>query len=840
MFLLLVLPPQFREISTTIWLKKMKEAYLAQELAQILGVSIRQSRRQAAKEGWPYLEEPNPKGGGFQKVFPFGALPDYVKYKIVDAYEARVAREAAEKQAAAADMLRDPGPGCDCGAQDSGNGVCGAWNANCAPQEIVDLAGPVRWMNLDEKERRIAQARMVVLEAADRYTEDKVPDRKKIQALRVFYRDLAAALKAKPKDSAALVRLGFPVEKIPLVIEHVHKSNPSTDYRWRTAYAAAQEKYRFGLLGLVRTKRKTEGGFGARCLTKDVVAYARMLMLKGAVQLYPMTRSKGEGRLIRTNGALLYRRVQGFFKETKLPSLAHWSRWLNHYLTREQESLCAAVLPSFWRAAFAPSGGEASADVTFAGEHWEIDGTKADVMLKDGRHEILVAIDVFSRDVVWQVNKNASAITTAKLFFDGFVRWGIPEKITPDRGTIFLADHITTACDALDIDLCPCLAYSPNNKPHVERFFGTMSKMLFEAMNWYIGHNQNERKRIEEYGKFEQVFYHRRGEKISCDATAQELRQVITDWVEKVYRVEPHKWVDCKYGRADTVLGRLAQSEQRAPKASDLQAIEWMLSPAIERVWNSGVQWLGPDKYMPVDIASWEIVQKYQKQKVIFRPLLSDVGRGTVWEAGANGVAGKLICYVLAEERGGLSLEDYKKAKKNIEKKHKDRRKALESLKVQSYEAELAEMPQPKVAVANFGAVEFENRSYKELKGFKPTLMPTKPEAGWVSPKEEADLAEELAWKSAAGEPKEERTEEHPTSNVQPQQEEYGEIRWEEVREMDEAARYEQVIRGEARGLLIPKDLREDAWAFEKTPIFARLKDYFEERRSMYVAMPWL
>lgn len=147
---------------------------------------------------------------------------------------------------------------------------------------------------------------------------------------------------------------------------------------------------------------------------------------------------------------------------------------------------------------------------------------------------------------------------------------------------------------------------------------------------------------------------------------------------------------------------------------------------------------------------------------------------------------------------------------------------------MQSYEAELAEMPQPKVAVANFGAVEFENRSYEELKGFKPTLMPTKPEAGWVSPKEEADLAEELAWKSAAGEPKEERTEE------------YGEIRWEEVREMDEAARYEQVIRGEARGLLIPKDLREDAWAFEKTPIFARLKDYFEERRSMYVAMPWL
>lgn len=761
----------------------MKEHFSASELCEMLGTTVRAVQLRACEENWAYIAEVS--RGGRRKLYAFESLPQSCKAKISEAL-----------------ALENP------------------------TESVADIdeKGAQIWAKLSERDRQLALARNAVRIAANSYRRNTG----RVQALAEFYRLLGPAM--RERDMNAFDRLGFSFDAAAAVLTHVQKVSLQTHYRWDKQYDEAEQNLGLGLLGLVRIKRESFG-LGAKSLSAEMIAHARSLILTGKVKLCAISREK-DGRVVELNRKLLYRRLSNKFGRENLPSYAHFTRWANGYLLEHQADLCAIALPAFYRAAFGLDGGCASADVSFAGEIWEVDGTRADVMLADGRHEILVAIDLFSRDMVVEIEKSASSITVARLYYNGMTRWGVPRTIKTDNGSIFTSDHMRGALELLKIEQDLSKPYTPDDKPHIERAIGTLTKMLFEGMTWYIGHDPKERRRIDEYGKFSQVFYYRSGEKISCDATAEELRETIENWLGKVYRQEEHRFADVRLGRSRFILDRLANSPGRAGAIRNARALEDLLSPPFDRVLNnSQVTWMDIP-YRPAAQEDWERSLKYGKQKVIFRPNLSDIRTGTLWQAIPDGDgkyrSGDFICRVTANV-SEQSVEEFREARKNDRKRHKARKKAVDVLFAPSYERELAEMPLPKVACANFGAVEYDGEAYQDLTRYKSSKMQDLPgRNGRLTDEAKSLLRAELLEKELAME------------NVRPNTPDdvcngNGRVStWEEISALEPVDQYVRLMEMEVSGILIPGNYKSAMRYFEASPEYLQRRDYYERMRASF------
>jgi transposase InsO family protein len=661
-------------------------------------ITVRAVQKRSVEEAWPFREEG--ANGGSKKLYLLEGLPPDV-CRAVEAWETR-------REAAAFRKVRE--------------------------REVkARLQEAPKVMALPEKERRVALARQAVLGAAERFRLSRPgPKTKTLQefygrlnaVLQVVHRHATPTLTLPPQGGGDFYKefedLGFEAYEIPEVLGSIKKVSWQTAYKWKAAQEAGT-----GLVTLARGYGRTEAGayerpgFGAKTVTPDMRAYITALFWKGQVKLWPKPNGNGGESRLECNKALIYRRLKAEFEaHTHIPHYGHFTKYLDSFLYKEQEKLAAICLPSFWRATFQPKGGCSGEQAGYFGERWEIDATPADVMLKDGRHEILAAVDIFSRDAIIEVEKHATSLTVAKLFRQGFLAWGVPEWIIGDRGMIFRSKHIQTACAQMGIAQRNCDAYAPWQKPHVETFFGSMARMLFEALPWYVGHNPVQRKRIDEFQRFREVFYHLKNPvKISCEATAAELKAVVNDWLDKVYRAETHRFADCRLGRSGLVWERQANSPRRAPRIGRTETLDDLLAPAFERTYNSGFSWGGMiGAYMPDSAAGWERAQKFQAKRVLFKPSLADVTKGSMWELLENGQAGPFICYVDNRLRGGLGLEEHIKAKARIVRAHKGNRKLAEGLcGPMDYGRQLAAMPKPKVAVGGFGAPDYQGGAYREL-----------------------------------------------------------------------------------------------------------------------------
>ncbi|GEM_PF-1266468 len=770
--------------------------YSALELARILSKHTRNIQRRAQKEKWPgEIEEGN---GGLKYVYPLSSLPADVR-RAVAAWELGSTGETAPEG-----------------------------RLEAAPT-AAPMGGIQDWLAQPEVEREVAMARLAVLKAQAAYELRQANGQGRLHYIKEFYGKLNQALHRQDAGATtALLELGFRDHEIPGVVARVKRISFQTAYRWQAAFEKSrQEGQGSGVVGLAR-RYEPGPGLGARTMTPDMVAYVRHLLVTGDVKLLP---NPGRGRLeaaptnhrqdacatplVKCNRALAYKRLRAQFPQ--VPSLSLFKRWINQYLTKNGEELAAMILPSWWRANCQPKAGCAAEDVSYAGQRWELDGTPADVMLMDGRHEIIAAVDVWSRDAVMEVEKHASSLTVAKLLRQGILRWGVPETLTTDRGLIFKSKHIQAACSQLGMDLDLCEGYAPWEKPHVEAFFGSMARVLFEMLPWYIGHNVAERRRIEEYSHFSRVFYHRRQkpEKISCEATAAQLRLVLDNWLAKVYRAEEHRFADRTLGRAGTVWQRLAQSPRRAPKVASPEYLDLLLAPGFDKVFSSGVVWDNV-AYRPDSAEAWEKAQPFARQKVVFKPDLEDVERGSLWEHRPGAWAGDFICRVASGLRGGMTVEEYMQAKGKILKGHKQRRRLAEQLpRLPGYHRELARMALPKVAAAGFGAPEYGGNAYRQLadydEGIALRLVPDERRLGEIAAGaarlEEASQARERSL--------------------------------EDLKETPDCRRYGALIRREGRGELVTGDDGTFMRFFEAGDEYRLLTEFFKNLKMAAAAEKW-
>lgn len=844
----------------------MKPWWRAKEASEALKIDERSFRRLAKRQNFSFRVILNPNGGAPIKEYEYESFDPRTKYRCERYFLTHLPEPyASMKPPAEEPVVWDPQPEGGSGGSDFTDEELSAISEACDRNRHGPTAtfeeGLKLWSEVPDEAKLTAMARRDVLDGEERFIwADESGKRNVVKLQEVYYRQMKAAVSSK--DTAAMRRLGFNEEEIQPIFDRVKFLSLKNGRRWRLLFKRAEKKYGVGIYGLAPKKRPKKGA-GSKTVSPDLKAYVRQLIVKHQVQIFPASKKNNKGRLIDLNRTHLYRRVKAAFGRAALPDYSNFTRWLNAYLHREQEGLAAIVLPSYWRSTFAPKGGSASEDVTYAGQLWEMDGTTADVMLKDGRYELIAAIDVWSRDVVISIEKHGSSVTVARTMFDGIMRWGVPRTIVSDRGTIFISDHIKGAADSLDIALKPCLAYAPYQKPHIESFMAVIAKMLFEAMTWFVGHDPKQRRRIEEYDRFTQVFFHSKGEKVSCDATAEELRETIGNWLDKVYRVEDHKFADCaRHNRPANVTERRIKTPERAPEVKNVAILDLLLAPRIERVFNSGISWRN-DTYLPIDVANWERVQPYAQHRVIFRPALSDVGKGALWELLDDGKAGDFICQLSCKARGGMDLEEFNHSRARIEKGHKQRRRAVDIIfNPPSYETELQLMQQPKVATANFGAEEFSGRAYetakdkinpdagdggstggalKILKGGRGNgrkqEQPAAPASGLSD-----EIREAIAFQEAYQAEEEEkiRAREREESlgllgRIAKSIQDDGLPAHDILGGLVPAEQYEKLMEMEARGEAIPSQYQRSMLVFEQSDTYRIRRDYYEQRRAALV-----
>lgn len=343
------------------------------------------------------------------------------------------------------------------------------------------------------------------------------------------------------------------------------------------------------------------------------------------------------------NGRTIMRALRVSFDGARLPSYRTLQRWVSAWLAANPRLVSAVADPDRHRSRYLPAAGDAAAQVDHLNQLWELDSTPADVICTDGRHTIVGAIDVFSRRARVLVVPTSKAAAIAALLRRAILAWGVPETVRTDEGADYVSRHLKRALADLGIvhDVLP--PFSPERKPFIERFFGTLARSLLQQLPGFAGHNVAEAQAI----RSRKAFAARRGEgdaeAFKVALTAAELQSACDAWLEAVYEREPHRGLK---GRSPFE----AAAGQPCRRIDDERALDVLLAE-------------------PADGGGWRVVSKkgIHAEGTIF--IAAELG-ALVGErvgvkldpADAGGVyvfdqAGAFVCRAVAPEREGIDRQ---------------------------------------------------------------------------------------------------------------------------------------------------------------------------------------
>lgn len=257
--------------------------------------------------------------------------------------------------------------------------------------------------------------------------------------------------------------------------------------------------------------------------------------IKAYIEKYPHANAKHIERALHTEMAHL-----------PLPGYRTIVRYLTTFKQENPALFAALTNPDEYKNKSMAAFGSLSDAARAFNDIWELDSTPADIMCADGkRYNIMAAIDVHTRRVVMQVTDTSNAEGVCTLIRKCVLKWGVPKKVRIDNGADYKSKRVTSALAALDITREVAAPYTPEHKPHIERFFRTMSMQLEEIMPGYIGHNVADRQKIEgrlSFAKRLELKENAVKDEVVFGAqiTAEELQATLDAWCDNVYEREVH------------------------------------------------------------------------------------------------------------------------------------------------------------------------------------------------------------------------------------------------------------------------------------------------------------
>jgi len=240
----------------------------------------------------------------------------------------------------------------------------------------------------------------------------------------------------------------------------------------------------------------------------------------------------------------IMRALRVSFEDDRLPAPRTVERFIERWLRDNARLVSAVADPDRHRSKYLPAAGDAAAGVTRVNQVWELDSTPADVICTDGRHAVVGAIDIATRRARLLVVPTSRAVAIAALLRRAILDWGVPETVRTDEGSDYTSRHIRRALADLGVEHDELPPFSPERKPFIERFFGTLTRQLFEQLPGFAGHNVAEAQAL----RSRKSFAARRGEgdaeAFQVQLSAAELQGACDAWLETVYEREPHSGLD--------------------------------------------------------------------------------------------------------------------------------------------------------------------------------------------------------------------------------------------------------------------------------------------------------
>ncbi|MFN3883234.1 MAG: DDE-type integrase/transposase/recombinase [Rhodocyclaceae bacterium] len=369
-----------------------------------------------------------------------------------------------------------------------------AATANAPKTVVKNLAG----LPADSKPRRRAEARLLVLAALDQYRQSGGLTLSK--AVAGFIEIYNAGMLSVPD----------------LVREELPEISRSSLFDWiRKRKTQGAERLALNYRG-----RTEDGAIEKNAVLREMLIgmYAERPDLAASVYL----------------DALRQR-----LPNARLPSLRALQRWLTRWKERNPRIALQIENPDKAKSKYLSAIGSASAGIVRANQLWEMDATPADILLKDGRWCLTGAIDVATRWASLRVTRTPTQQAHMALIRQLALQRGMPEAIRTDNGKDYTGHAFGAALAALGLEHRICTPFSPEKKPHIERFFGTLTRDLFARLPGFSGHNVAHAQAI----RARRTFANRLGTSddvaFSVELTAAELQTNIDTWLDG-YHNRPH------------------------------------------------------------------------------------------------------------------------------------------------------------------------------------------------------------------------------------------------------------------------------------------------------------
>ena len=412
--------------------------------------------------------------------------------------------------------------------------------------------------------------------------------------------------------------------------------------RWRTAYLAD------GSAGLL-------AGPGGR---KSIIESDLDFAADAAAQLL----ANPNHTTARQIGELLAAR----YPDREQPGIDSIRRFARKWRADNAYAISAVADPDGHRSRRQPAFGDATAVAAANGLNalWELDSTTGDVMCADGkRYALVAAIDVWSRRARVYVSPTSRSTAICALLRRCIIDWGVPERIRTDEGADYTSKHVRRAVRDLGIDHQILPPYSPDKKPFIERFIGTLSRGFLTRLPGFTGHNVADAARL----RGRKSFAGRRGEAAAevfgCELGPAELQEKIDVWCDSVYGRRVHSGLDCSpFERAASWGG-----ERRAV---DERALDALLADGGTRaVGKKGVQ-IDGGIYIAAALGSMV------GERVQVRRDASDWGRVQIFTDEGD-VMGRWVCTAEDPMRTGIDREEVAREAKRLHREANSTARAL-------------------------------------------------------------------------------------------------------------------------------------------------------------------
>lgn len=354
------------------------------------------------------------------------------------------------------------------------------------------------------------------------------------------------------------------------------------------------------------------------------------------------------------------------FPGQPVPSVDSLARWIKSWRSTNAEALLLLANPDAWRNKYMTAHGSRSQDVLRVNQRWELDSSPADVMCVDGRHCLVAGIDVKSRMPRILVAKTSKAEAIAALLRRMLLEMGVPEEAKTDNGSDYTSAHVVRVLQSLDVKHTLCEPFNPDQKPHIERFFGTFTRGLAELLPGFIGHSVAERKAIEARRSFAQRLGEER-QPIPVSLTGRDLQEFCDDWVQSIYQHTEHQG-DGMDGRTPFEVAATLGAQRRV--ITDERALDLLLAAAPENDGRRTVQKKGirVDKawFIAPELHSWvgKLVQ------VRFDALDHDLGRLFVYGHVEGQGEQEFVCIAECPERSGVDRRAVAAKSRALQRQH--------------------------------------------------------------------------------------------------------------------------------------------------------------------------